>query len=107
MLTYGVVDGRLVIGTSSNALLAISSANQTPLSADANFKTATGALPADRLQTGYIQLQPLLAMFSSSSHVGNNCPPCNYLRPIKWLSFASEAPANGLTRGSLHIGISK
>ncbi|NTU65461.1 MAG: DUF3352 domain-containing protein, partial [Chloroflexi bacterium] len=40
MLTYGVVDGRLVIGTDSDTLLAIDNAEQAPLSNDALFKQA-------------------------------------------------------------------
>jgi hypothetical protein len=33
------------------------------------------------------------------------CIPCNYLKPFKWLSYADEAPANGIQRGVVHIGI--
>jgi hypothetical protein len=40
-LTYGVVDGRVVIGTDSNTLLAIDNAEQAPLSNDETFKQAT------------------------------------------------------------------
>jgi hypothetical protein len=29
----------------------------------------------------------------------------NYLKHFKWVSSGAEAPANGLSRGSLHIGV--
>jgi hypothetical protein len=31
----------------------------------------------------------------------------NYLGHFKWVSAGAEAPTNGLSRGSLHIGVAK
>ena len=108
ILTYGVVDGRFVVGSTSSTLLAIDNAGQAPLSADATFKLATAALPANRLQTGYVQLTPLWDWFERlSQSSGQDCGPCNYLRPFKWMTLASEPPdaASGLMRGEFHLAI--
>ena len=59
VVTYGVVDGRVVIGTDSNTLLGIDNADQASLANDATFKQATGLLPGNRLNTAYLNLQPL------------------------------------------------
>ena len=59
MLTYGVVDGRFVIGTDSNTLLGIDNAEQASLANDATFKQAAGLLPGNRLNTAYLNFQPL------------------------------------------------
>ena len=104
MLTYGVVDGRLVVGTNSNTLLAIDNAAQSPLANNDTFKQATGLLPGNRLGTFFIDFQPLWKLIPASADL-SSCQPCNYLQKFKWLSAGTEVPANGLTRGSLHIGV--
>ena len=104
VLAYGVVNNRLVIGSSPDTLDAIGKANSAPLSADATFKAAMSDLPSNRLQTGYITMKPLWDWIASMQK-GQDCPACNYLRPIKWITIGSEAPANGIMRGSLHIGL--
>jgi hypothetical protein len=113
-LAYAVVDGRLVVASTVDALRAIDVAGETPLSADETFRTAMSALPAERLLSGYVRLEPLWeALFASpypalSEVEGtDSCEACNYLRPIQWLSFAGEAPgeAPGIQRGTLHIGL--
>jgi hypothetical protein len=110
MLTYGVVDGRLVIGTDSDTLLAIDNADQAPLSNDALFKQATGLLPGNRLNTFFMNFQPLWDLVDARTQ--GDVPASvgaviNYLDHFKWMSSGSEPPANGLQRGSLHVGISK
>jgi hypothetical protein len=106
MLTYGVVDGRLVIGTDSDTLLKIDNADQTALSDDALFKQATGLLPANRLNTFFMNVQPLWDLVEKA-YGTQNCQPCNYLKHFAWMSLGSEPPSNGVERGSLHIGIAK
>jgi hypothetical protein len=106
MLTYGVVDGRLVIGTDSNTLLAIDNADQAPLSNDDLFKQATGLLPGNRLNTFFMNFQPLWNLVETTSG-GQDCKPCNYLKHFAWMSAGNEPSGNGLERGSLHIGIAK
>ncbi len=59
VITYGVVDGRFVMGTDSNTLLGIDNAEQASLANDATFKQATGLLPGNRLNTAYLNFQPL------------------------------------------------
>ncbi|HLF27597.1 MAG TPA: DUF3352 domain-containing protein [Anaerolineae bacterium] len=106
VLAYGVVDGRLVIGSNSDTLLAIDQADQAALSADETFKTAMGVLPANRFSSGYVQLQPIWDWMASS--MGSQpCEACDYLRPFKWLSLASETPdkAAGLQRGMLYLAL--
>ncbi|CAG0929395.1 hypothetical protein TFLX_01301 [Thermoflexales bacterium] len=110
MLTYGVVDGRLVIGTDSNTLLSIDNAEQAPLSNSELFKQATGLLPGNRLNTFFMNFQPLWDWLESQAKgdVGAGVEAVlNYLSHFKWMSSGSEVPANGLQRGSLHIGISQ
>ncbi len=110
MLTYGVVDGRFVIGTDSNTLLGIDNADQASLANDATFKQATGLLPGNRLNTAYLNFQPLWnlieAQAKSDTSTGAGAV-LNYLSHFKWVSSGAEAPANGLSRGSLHIGVAK
>jgi len=109
MLTYGVVDGRLVIGSNPDTLRAIDAADQSPLSADGAFKLAVSALPANRLSTGYARLEPLWNWLGSSfaGALKQECGPCNYLRPIKWLSFSGETPdkASGIIRSTMHVAL--
>ncbi len=104
VLTYGVVDGRLVIGTNSNTLLAIGNAGQAPLANSDVFKQATGPLSGNRIGTFYMNFQPFWTLFGQASS-DQTCQPCNYLQKFKWLSADTAAPANGLSRGSLHIGV--
>lgn len=106
VLTYGVVDGRLVIGTDSNTLLAIDNADQAPLSNDATFKQATGLLPGNRLNTAYLNVQPLWEIVGGLTDL-TKCQPCTYLKHFAWMSVGAETPVNGLSRGSLHVGVSK
>ncbi len=103
MLAYGVIDGRFVIGTSPDTLAAIDDA-QAPLSADAVYKSATAVLPGTRTNIGYLNFAPLLKVVADGMGT-QPCLPCNYLKPFKWLSYADEAPANGIQRGTVHIGI--
>jgi Protein of unknown function (DUF3352) len=110
VLTYGVVDGRFVIGTDSNTLLGIDNADQASLANDATFKQATGLLPGNRLNTAYLNFQPLWdligAQVQGTSDTGTGAGAVlNYLNHFKWVSSGAEAPANGLSRGSLHIGV--
>ena len=115
MLAFGVVDGRLAIGSSPGTLQAIDTADQAPLSADATFKEAMGVLPGNRVSSGYLQLAPVwnwLApvwnwLSQSLPTYGQDCGVCNYLKPIKWISFGTETPdkAAGLQRSTLHVGL--
>lgn len=108
ILTYGVVDGRLVIGSTSETLLAIQNAKQAPITSDATFKTATGVLPGSRVQTGYLNFQPLWAWIESQANGDSNASAViNYLSHFKWLSLSSGAPANNLIRSEVHIGVGK
>jgi hypothetical protein len=107
-LTYGVVDGRFVMGTDSNTLLGIDNAEQASLANDATFKQATGLLPGNRLNTAYLNFQPLWNLINAQtkSDTGANAAAVlNYLGHFKWVSSGAEAPANGLSHGSLHIGV--
>ena len=104
MLAYGVIDGRFVIGTSPDTLAAIDDAAQAPLSADAQYKSATSGLPGARTNIGYLNFAPVWKMLADQMGT-QPCIPCNYLQPIKWLTYADEAPANGVQRGTVHIGI--
>jgi hypothetical protein len=110
VLTYGVVDGRFVIGTDSNTLLGIDNADQASLANDATFKQATGLLPGNRLNTAYLNFQPLWdligAQVQGTTDTGTGAGAVlNYLNHFKWVSSGAEAPANGLSHGSLHIGV--
>jgi hypothetical protein len=110
VLTYGVVDGRFVIGTDSNTLLGIDNADQNSLSNEATFKQATGLLPSNRLNTAYLNFQPLWNLINAEVKGTLDTGPgagavLNYLSHFKWMSTGAEAPANGLSRGSLHIGV--
>jgi len=107
VLTYGVVDGRLVIGSTSETLLAIQNAKPSPITGDATFKTATGLLPGSRTQTGYLNLQPLWTWIESQAAAGdsNISAVLNYLGHFKWVSLSSGVPANNLIREEVHIGV--
>jgi hypothetical protein len=110
VLTYGVVDGRFVIGTDSNTLLGIDNADQSSLANDATFKQATGMLPGNRLNTAYLNFQSLWNLIDAQVKGNTDTSTAagavlNYLAHFKWLSSGAEAPANGLARGSLHIGV--
>ena len=108
VLTYGVVDGRFVMGTDSNTLLGIDNAEQASLANDATFKQATGLLPGNRLNTAYLNFQPLWNLIDAQAKNGNDTSTgavLNYLSHFKWMSSGAEAPANGLSRGSLHVGV--
>jgi hypothetical protein len=107
-LVYGVVDGRLVIGTNSNTLLGIDNADQNSLENDATYKQATGLLPDNRLNTAYLNFQPLWDLIDAEMQregggMAESVP--NYLKHFKWISSGAEAPANGLSKGSLHVGV--
>jgi hypothetical protein len=110
VLTYGVVDGRFVVGTDSNTLLSIDNADQNSLANDATFKQAAGLLPGNRLNTAYLNLQPLWNLLDAEVMGRTDSGASavlNYLSHFKWISTGAEAPANGLSRGSLHIGVAK
>jgi hypothetical protein len=104
VLAYGVIDGRFVIGTSPDTLAAIDDAAQAPLTADATYKSATSVLPDARTNIGYLNFAPMWQMMAEGMGT-QPCIPCNYLKPFKWLSYADEAPSNGIQRGTVHIGI--
>ena len=103
---YAVVDGRLIVASTVDTLHAIDAAGESPLSADETFRAAMSALPAERLLSGYVRLEPLWEALFASPYT-DSCEACNYLRPIRWMSFAGEAPgeAPGIQRGTLHIGL--
>jgi hypothetical protein len=105
MFVYGIVDGRLVFGSTSNTLLGIQSAKDAPLSNDATFKAATDGLPANRLQTMYLSFPPLVQWIQSLS--GGKCTGCEYLSHFKWLASGSQAPVNGLQRSVARIAVGK
>jgi len=105
MFVYGVVDGRLVFGSTSDTLLGIQNAKAAPLANDATFKTAMDGLPANRLQTIYVNFSPLVQWIQSLSD--DQCTGCEYLSHFKWLSSGSEAPVNGLQRGVMRIAVGK
>lgn len=105
MFVYGVVNGRLVFGSTSDTLLSIQSAREAPLANDATFKAATGELPANRLQTMYLSFPPLVQWIQSLSD--GKCTGCEYLSHFKWLASGSEAPVNGLQRGVARIAVGK
>ncbi len=108
VLTYGVVDGRLVIGSTSETLLAIQNAKQAAITSDATFKTATGLLPGNRVQTGYLNFQPLWAWIDSQANGDSNVGAVlNYLSHFKWLSLSSGAPSNNLIRSEVHLAVGK
>lgn len=109
VLTYGVVDGRLVIGSTSETLLAIQNAKQSPITGDATFKTATGLLPGSRTQTGYLNLQPLWTWIESQAAEGDSSigAVLNYLGHFKWLSLGSGVPSNNLVQSEMHIAVGK
>lgn len=110
MLTYGVVDSRLIVGTDSDTLLSIDNAEQAPLSNNDLFKQATGLLPGNRLSTFFMNFQPLWDLIETQSKGSFDTSAkavLNYLSHFKWMSSGSELPADGMQRGSLHIGISQ
>lgn len=106
VLTYGVVDGRLVIGSTSETLLAIQNAKQAAITSDATFKTATGLLTGNRVQTGYWNLLPLWTLIEAEAGNDANAGAIiNYLSHFKWLSLGSGLPSNNLIRSEVHIGV--
>lgn len=105
ILAYGVVDGRLVFGSTSDTLLGIQNAKDASLANDATFKAAMDGLPANRLQTVYVNFSPLVQWIQSLSD--GQCTGCEYLSHFKWLSSGSEAPVNGLQRGVTRIAVGK
>jgi hypothetical protein len=107
ILTYGVVDGRLVIGSTSETLAAIQNAKQAPITGDAAFKTATGLLPASRTQTGYLNLQPLWTWIESQAKDTDASAVFNYLGHFKWISLGSSVPSDNLIREEVHIAVGK
>lgn len=104
MLAYGIVGNRLAIGSTPDTLDAINNAAQAPLSADAAFKEAIAVLPADRLSTGYFNLGPVWNMITAAAG-GKNFTGAEYLSAFKWIAVGSQAPANGIQKGSMHIGL--
>ncbi len=65
-------------------------------------------LPGNRVSSGYLQLAPVWDWLGQSFPAyGQNRSVVNYLKPIKWISFGSEAPdkAAGLQRSTLHVGL--
>jgi hypothetical protein len=107
IMTYGVVNGRFVIGPTSDTLLAIQNAAQGSLANDAQFKEALSGLPANRLQTFYIQFKPLWDLLQTAGDNPTASAVLNYLRPFKYISIGSEVPDGTLTRGVMHVAIGK
>jgi hypothetical protein len=110
LLTYGVVDGRLVIGSNPDTLRTIDAGDQNPLSADATFQTAMRVLPGDRQQAGYIALRPFWNWFASlSGNYDQPCPVCNYLQSFKWMSYSGSYTdtESGVSRATFFIGVEK
>jgi hypothetical protein len=108
LATYGVVDGRFVIGTDSNTLVSVDNADQASLSSDATFKQATGLLPGDRLNTAYVNFQPVWNLISTQAKgtsAASIAAVLNYFSHFKWVSVGDAAPANGLVQSSVHIGV--
>jgi hypothetical protein len=109
ILAYGVVDGRLVIGSDPDTLRAIDAGDQAPLSANEPFRAAMAALPGNRLSSGYVRLAPIWDWFgelTAGGSAGQECGVCNYTQPMKWLSLASEPPdAAGIQRATMHIAL--
>ena len=108
-LTYGVVDGRLVIGSTSETLQAIQNAKQSPITGDETFKTATSVLPGTRTQTGYVNLQALWTWIESQAKDSdpNVAAVLNYLGHFKWVSLGNGVPTDKLVRSEVHIGVGK
>lgn len=106
---YGVVDGRLVIGSTSETLLSIQNAKPSPITNDATFKTAIGLLPGNRVQTGYLNLQPLWTMIKSQAKSGDTTTSAvlNYLGHFQWVSTSSGVPTDKLVKSEVHIGVGK
>jgi hypothetical protein len=108
VLTYGAVDGRLVLGSTSETLLAIQNAKQSPITGDATFKTATGLLPGNRVGTGYLNLQPLWTWIESQAEDDANVGAVlNYLGHFKWVSLGAGVPSDNLIREEMHIAVGK
>lgn len=112
VLAYGVIDGRLVIGSHPDTLRAVDDADQSPLSQDDSFQEAVGKLSANRLTTMYAQPAPILnwyvSLFSGfSGDPSAECGVCNYLKPVKWLSAGGTAPDlnSGLSFSTMHVGL--
>ena len=112
VLAYGVVDGRLVIGSNPDTLRAIDTADQAPLSADATFQAAMSVLNPNRLSSGYLEpnalIEGLFQFLLGGYRYGSDsaeCQPCRFFAPMEWVSFDSEPPddATGVQRGSMHI----
>jgi hypothetical protein len=103
ILAYGPINNRFVIGSTPDTLDAIANANQAPLSADPIFKEATTVLPSDRISTGYFNLSALWKMIAATG--GQSFSGSEYLSAFKWISIGSQAPANGIQKGSMHIGL--
>ena len=109
-LAYGTIGDRLVIGTDSSTLQGIANANQASLANDTTFKQATGLLAGNRLNTFYLNFQSLWNLIdaqmpqSDTTDTGSTAV-FNYLKHFKWLSSGTEAPASGLSHGTLHIGV--
>ncbi|MFN8594985.1 MAG: DUF3352 domain-containing protein [Anaerolineae bacterium] len=106
---YGVVDGRLVIGSTSDTLLRVQNAKPSPITNDATFKTAVGLLPGNRVQTGYLNLQPLWTMIKSEAKQGDTTTSAvlNYLGHFQWVSTGSGVPTDKLVKSEVHIGVGK
>jgi hypothetical protein len=50
---------------------------------------------------------PVWELVEKTYSSGGKCQACDYLKHFTWMSSGSELPANGLQRGSLHIGIAQ
>jgi hypothetical protein len=106
MLTYGVVNGRFVIGSTSETLQSIASADKTSLANDATFKDALTGLPTNRAQLFYFQFKPLWDMLQQASSTDRSISGVlNYLRPFKYVSVASETPGSTMMHGVMRIGL--
>jgi hypothetical protein len=112
MLAYGVVDGRVVIGSNPETLQAVDNADQAPLTADADFKDASSHLPGGQPATMYFEFGPifdwyfsLLGMYSSFGDKPAECGACNYLKPFKYLVSDSGSRVGDVQLGSMFIKI--
>lgn len=112
MLTYGIVDGRFVIGSTADTLKAIDNADQNPITTDADFKDASTYVSGGKPATMYIKFDAFLdwyfSLFSSMSSFGGkpaDCGACNYMKPFKYLVTDSASNVGDVQLGSMFIKI--
>ncbi len=112
MLTYGVVDGRVVLGSTAETLLAVDNADQTPLTADADFKDASSHLSGGQSAEMYFKFGAifdwyfsLIGSFSSFNGKPAECGVCNYLHPFKYMVSDGGSRVGDLRLGSVFVKI--